>query len=187
MAFDPLADMAAPAPAAAPVAPAGDPAELERFKAVPGFAAVIAGEVPAVFGPLSVLPQPQNDALTKLQNHASSVGLGFAQAPKAGAFVVFDPKAYTPEEITQADADGSLSTIAASMGPASNAATPESTAVPSAEPNATPSPAANVIAANSPASTALAPVRAAGINPQPASQRAMPAQGILDQLTKRAV
>jgi hypothetical protein len=177
MAFDPVPVSAA--------APSADDDYASKILQVPFIAEVKQGSLAAVYAPAAMLGADAGEVVARLQSALPRAGLGLAEAPKSAAFVVYNPQMVSPEEIAQADEAGQLDSIAAPIQSGQGAA--GQAPVQDVVPNDTPSPTANVIAANSPASTALAPIRAAATNPVPASQRAMPSQGILDGLTKRAV
>lgn len=198
-------DTAAPVPEAAPAGPDQASADLlSKIAHLPVIQAVQSGQPGAAYAPPSIfggLSQMQESA-QRLATALPHIGLGAVIAPKAGVLVVYNLKEHTPEQIVQADAAGQLGHIAIpAVGSEHGAHLPTNAAgdMPVDPSAATPDamggglglpPAGAVVppAAPLPAGSqdAITRARLNNLATQPPSQAALPSQGIINGLIKRA-
>lgn len=193
-----------PLPSAAPTATnpapqAGGESEIfmQGVLQNPVIQQVISGDLPPVYAPPSLFGDRANDAIGWLQTGLPQAGLQLLQAPTSGNLVVFNPQFATAEEIAAADAAGQLDNIAdplqSGAAPASASASPAPGPTPQAAPAPVSAPAAamdilgGLTAPPAGVQREIATARVNNAEAQPPVKRAMPSQGILNGLTKRAV
>lgn len=182
--------------AATPQAPAAAPANLAggdyaaAITSSPIFQHLVSGELPAAYAAPSVFGDHAQAVLPVLKNIVAEHKLGFADAPKSGVFVVYNPKKVTAEQVAKADADGKLNDIAAPLERQSTDGAPADGAAPAADASAA-APAAppqNVAGGLLPAGAEddLMRARVGSLTPKPPTKQGLPSQGIVNDLVGRA-
>jgi hypothetical protein len=178
------------APQAAPAAPqaaGGDTGMVDGIRGNEYFQQVKSGDIPALFASPDLFGERAGVVLPAIKSAADAEGLGYADAPKSGGFVVFNPSAVTAEAIAAADEAGTLGEIAAVLSAAEGAAAEETAATEeaAAAPAAAPT---NVAAGLLPAGAEddLMAARIGNLEPKPPVKQARPSQGIINGLLARA-